>query len=574
MQSDTEVLSDFFRSIWREAKGHVYLALKTPGNNEWQQRFFEWPVDESLVTQFVINERTSHEVYFAPAIFREPSALKANVLGSFCFWLEFDGSLPVDFGEVPAPSMIVQTSTETHQHIYWATDTFIDSVEKIETVNRSLAYQLGADVSGWDANQVLRPPQTLNHKKKLQAKIVAKNDKVVSSVAFSDKLVINLPPKIEVEGPLPQLPEVVRKYTFSRETWDLFAKGVRWDRSAGLMKLGYCLAEMNLTNHEMMALLLDADKRWGKFTGRNDQVKRLSEIITIAKLKHPFKTNTSPEATIVSIGDTSLLATELKVDWLWEGVLHQSGYLLLTGHTGVGKSQFSLDFAAHLVLGEDFLGRKVHTSKKVAFISLEMGLVELKLMREMQVQRYNEEQRMVLEKNMRHVPVGFPIYFNRDENQKMIQEFIEREGIECVIFDSLGSMTEQELSQERDAKGLMDWNDHLRAELGISTIIIHHHRKAQTGNKRPNSISDIYGSHYFTARATTVMTLWDPKFTGLIEVSYQKMRLSKREKPHAIKRQDDLCFELSSDKVEFIVDDTEIDITEPTAPEIKDAFDI
>jgi RecA-family ATPase len=125
-------------------------------------------------------------------------------------------------------------------------------------------------------------------------------------------------------------------------------------------------------------------------------------------------------------------------------------------------------------------------------------------------------------------------------------------------------MTEQELSKETDAKLLMDWNDHLRVEFGISTIIIHHHRKAQTGNKRPNSIADIYGSHYFTARATTVMTLWDPKKSGLIEVSFQKMRMAAPEKAYAIQRKDDLTFETSSARIEF-VDDT-IDITDEATP--------
>ena len=170
LSSDQAILSEFYRTIWREEKGYVYLALRDPAKGKddpgyWQRRFFEWPTEEHLVIQTTINERASYDVYFAPSLFREASSKKEALLGSFCFWLEFDGSMPVDLGDVPNPNIIVQTSTETHQHLYWCVDQLMEQ-DRIETVNQSLAYTLGADVSGWDANQVLRPPQTLNHKKK------------------------------------------------------------------------------------------------------------------------------------------------------------------------------------------------------------------------------------------------------------------------------------------------------------------------------------------------------------------------------------------------------------------------
>lgn len=565
LPSEQSTLLEFFRRIWREEKGYVYIALKDPNLPKddprfWQRKYFEWPAEEIPVVQTVLSNRSSHDVYFAPSIFRERSSKKEAVLGSFCFWIEFDGAMPAELKGLPNPSMIVQTSTETHQHIYWCVDQLLP-VEKLEAVNRSLTYELGADSSGWDANQVLRPPGTLNHKKQLQASLIHNSEQFISSVAFNEIQLKNLPPKLDLNGLLPDVSEVVSKYQFPRNVWDLFKNGVTSDRSAGLMNLGYSLAEMNLMNLEILAILLHADNRWGKFSKRNDQMQRLGEIVTRARQKYPYKPSSSlPELHIVSIGDRTLLTTDIKVDWLWHGVLHQQGYLLLTGHTGVGKSQLSLDFAAHLVLGKEYLGCAIEGRKKVLFVSMEMGILELKYVREHQIVSYTEEERVVLENNLRYHPQGYPIYFNRDEHKVMLEEVIQREKVDCVIFDSLGSMTEQELSKETDAKNLMDWNDHLRAELGIATIIIHHHRKAQTGNKRPNSISDIYGSHYFTARATTVMTMWDVRKSGLIEVSFQKMRLSAPLKPWAIQRQSDLTFVLSNNKI--IQDDSPIDLTD------------
>lgn len=580
MSQEQGILSEFYRTIWRQEKGHVYIALKDPAKKPgdigyWTQRFFEWPTEEHLVIQETLNRRQTHDVYFAPAMFREPSSRKEHVAGAFCFWLEFDGNLPVDLGEVPNPSIVIQTSTETHQHLYWCLDQMVE-IDRIESVNRSLAYQLGADTSGWDANQVLRPPLTLNHRKRAQAKLVAKTDNWINSVAFSAEFSKNLPPKIELSGQLPDISDIIRKYEFDRKVWDLFKDGVKVDRSAGLMALGYHLAEMNLPNMEIFALLINADNRWGKFSKRDDQYKRLAEIVTHARTKYPYKIDSSKsEATLIAIGDLTLRATEVKIEWIVGGLLHQTGYMLLTGHTGVGKSQFCGDLASHLCLGKEFLGREVSTSKRVLFVSLEMGLVELKWLRGEQLKNLSSEDISILDNNLKFLPVGYPIYFNRAENRVHLEELVQKGQFDVVIFDSLGSMTEQELSKETDAKLLMDWNDHLRVEFGISTIIIHHHRKAQTGNKRPNSIADIYGSHYFTARATTVMTLWDPRKSGLIEVSFQKMRMSAPEKPWAIQRRDDLTFEVSSGKLSIeIYDDTnEVDVSDNTNVMLPEGFD-
>jgi len=412
----------------------------------------------------------------------------------------------------------------------------------------------------------LRPPETLNHKKNLKASLVYNSEHFISSVAFSGKIVENLPPKLEVTGPLLNPKDFVHKYSFSTDVWTLFKDGVTHDRSAGLMALGYYLAEMNLTNPEILAMLVHADDRWGKFSKRNDQIQRLIEIVTKARQKYPFKIESDkPEVQIISIGDSTLISTEVNVEWLWNGMLHETGYMLLTGHTGVGKSQFSLNLGAHIALGRDFLGREIISPKKVGFLSLEMGIVEVKYIRELQRSSLSEDDKKILEKNFRFHVLGYPLYLNRDDNKFTVEDFIQREGIELLIFDSLGSMTEQELSKETDAKNLMDWNDHLRSELGISTLIIHHHRKAQTGNKRPNSISDIYGSHYFTARATSVIILWESRKKGLIEVTGPKIRLAPPLTPFAITRQNDLTFAMSSDKLVILDEEEEINVADAIA---------
>src|SRR5438445_26229 len=89
----------FFEYIWGNETGHAYLALKVAGNqHQFTQHFFEWPRQASEIVSFVAEKTADYEVYFAPALFEEPSAKKAEVKGAHVVWVEFDGNTPTDLG--------------------------------------------------------------------------------------------------------------------------------------------------------------------------------------------------------------------------------------------------------------------------------------------------------------------------------------------------------------------------------------------------------------------------------------------------------------------------------------------
>lgn len=546
----------FFDLLYKEEPGFVYVALKEPKSGMWQQEFFDWPSEKESLLDFIQRNHNKQEVYFAPALFSRKEAKKDAVKGSHCFWVEFDGTIPDDTEGIPEPSIKIQSSIDGHEHWYWLLDEFITSIPVIEESNRKLTYTLGSDVSGWDANQVLRPPGTTNHKREKTVICLRLNH----STQLLDFTADLQPAPIKLDEPppeeIPSVEDVIAKIAVPKNLWNLFRKGVpQGSRSDGLMALGYGFAELkpNLSTEELLSVLLNADNRWGKFSQRTDQLTRLLDIIVKARIKYPVDVELGEIEEVFEFpkfGFTSFTQTEITIDWIWKGWLHKQGYFLLTGPSGVGKSQFALNFAEKAVLQQSFLQEEMERPLRIGFLSLEMGHVELKHFIDLQSQGFTTEELEVLEKNLRLYPVGEPLYLTRDQNKVFVEELIGDEQLDGLIIDSLGSVTSTSLTSEEEVKNLMDWNDRLRKRMNCFTMFIHHHRKASGDNRKPNKLSDVYGSQYITARTTTTLTLWETA-KGLTAIPL-KIRLRQRPDAFMIERDENLHFTKSEKSIMIV----------------------
>lgn len=165
----TEGLSEFFDYIWSDTEAFVYLPTLDRATSQWVKAMFMWPRQKSGVIRHVLKQTSSGlEVFYSPALYKQARPIKENVQGSWTFWVDFDGNAPVpeELSEnVPQPTLRMRSSLEGHEHWYWRLDEFVTDIATIDERNRSLAYLLQADTSGWDADQVLRPPFTRNYKR-------------------------------------------------------------------------------------------------------------------------------------------------------------------------------------------------------------------------------------------------------------------------------------------------------------------------------------------------------------------------------------------------------------------------
>lgn len=544
-------LPSFLDYLYGGLEGYVSAATKrvvTDSNGkptvEFTREAFTWPNDAKELHDWIIDRSATYEVYASCAIFSQPTGKREHFKATNVVWTEFDGTVPSveQLGEIPSPTLRVQSSAEGHQHWYWKLEAPLTDVDKVEGINRSLTYQLGADASAWDAVQILRPPATYNHKRDKPVFITGISETTVSPVHF-DVLTPVEPQHVEVPEAIPDITEVVLKYAWPQEVSDLYrtkAPAEGQDRSAMLMRLGYYLAEMGLTDGEMFSVLRNADDRWGKFKDRTDRNRRLSDLIAKAKLKHPGEI-TIPADAVPIYGLLSFLNTEVEIEWVIPGLLQEQGYMLLTGPAGVGKTQFSLRWAINLALGRSFLEHEIATPRRILFFSLEMGHADLKYFLTTMCQHMPQEDLLLLEQNLLIAPLGEAFYLDQSKEQAQFEAILNDFKPSGVFVDSVGSSSSGNVSDEGTVKALMDFNDKIRQRHNCFTWFIHHNRKAQGDNKKPNKQSDVYGNQYLVNRATSVYCLW-PAGGSNIDVLPLKKRLAQMEDPWRITRNPNLDF--------------------------------
>lgn len=175
--------AEFLSTIWGTEDRGLYalvVAQENPdgaADNEdtWHTFGFRWPKGLApAIKRIARSEQAGANVYICPALYTSPNRLREHVAGSWVLWMDSDGNAPMTFdGPVPAPSIRVRTSSPRNIHDYWLLDEFLEDVDSLETGNRSITAFFGADASGWDATQLLRPPGTTNRKNGLPVRVLS-----------------------------------------------------------------------------------------------------------------------------------------------------------------------------------------------------------------------------------------------------------------------------------------------------------------------------------------------------------------------------------------------------------------
>ncbi len=411
----------------------------------------------------------------------------------------------------------------------------------------------------------MRPPFTTNFKHNLPVVIASFDLTDYPANSFSSfKPVKQLINEGVDEANLPDPLQLIGKYTWDSDTLALLQKDVpEGSRSSALMRVGYKCAELGLSATEAYSIILHLDDRLGKFVHRNDRKKRLLDIVNKALQKYPHKLEEftakgllgAPVAEITRyvFGFKDFMQADFRVDWAIRNLMPMGGCGLIVSPPNVGKTQFVTQLAIHQALGRDFVGYEFESKKrKGLFFSLEMGPTGYFQLLSSVAKDYEDVQDLLQEK-MIIIPLGEPMPLAKLEAANLFfEKLIEEHRPDWIAIDSMQKVFTGKLTDDEPIRAFFNYLSSIRQRYNLYVWIVHHSRKAQGDNKKPNILSDVYGSMYITAEPDVVLSLWeDSPGSGLITLSQLKNRYAEIAKPFKIRRTQNLNFEIVDETTTF-----------------------
>lgn len=525
-------LFDFFDKILGQNTGVLRIASRD-SEEHFRTRLFRWPEEARGVVDKV-NEyiADNKEVYFSPDLYvieaqKQLKFTKDLIKGSSVICLDFDGNAPQDddwYGEhdLPLPSIKVQTSGVFNQHVYWKLDEFVEDIDTLENMRRTLTYTVKSDPSGWDAGQLLRVPYTTNHK---YGKPDTETYNVFIEEDSSDRVyptgsfqtTDDFRPLVGSIIDLDNLPTVSRVLLRSSDLTDDFMDLFEGTpdpntRSDALMRVAYDAAEADLSNEDIYTLLLDADSRWGKYYRRKDRHLRYVDIIERAKAKYPHG------AIEISITDEvgggyqrvygfgELIDSVDTIQWIFEGWLSVGGYGILAGPPNVGKTQLAIRLSVACVLQRNFIGWENRSDRpmRVVFYSLEMSKLAIKFFLDTMVDLLPFKE--LLQENFKILPLAQLVDMNDKKMREQVLSDIDTIRPDLVIIDSLSMAVSESLADDKAARSLNANIKVIRNVAKCAVVSVHHSKKSQGGKTLTGDMDDLYGSRFITAEADFVTT--------------------------------------------------------------------
>jgi RecA-family ATPase len=229
-----------------------------------------------------------------------------------------------------------------------------------------------------------------------------------------------------------------------------------------------------------------------------------------------------------------------EIDWVIDGFIHRKGLLVTFGPAGVGKSQLLLRACEAMSTGRDFLKWRVVKPMKMLYISLEMPDEELYHFLTTMKMTDNP----LLQTNFMVMPLGLSIKIGSGIAKEHLNRVVEKFQPDGIIIDSFIKAVGDDINNTKVVIDVIDYVDtYLRLKYGCFVWFIHHPRKGQPNNKRPDKLDDMFGASYLGNSATNVFTLWKGN-SDLLKVNCLKLRMAAQFEPFNIRRTSNLDFEV------------------------------
>lgn len=584
MPDDIEV-GAFLDKFWGGETGKVYIATLEDGRrSSFKQTLVEWPLKREKIISFALGlAATGKDVFFCPSVFKEdaPEPKRPYVKSVNSHWLDFDGNAPEDWASVakekgvPEPSLIVQSSVQGQQHVYWFTDRVStpEGLDTAENITRNLTAAFGTDKAGWDLPQLLRIPYTFNygfkpsveggeHKPWYQGEpvrpLILKDEptkfdpNTFGNLTSAERKILE---KIKI-GNIPPIAEVLALGKWSKTMFEHFQMTEQESsdaspnkRSGSIQRLAYYAAENGFTDEQIYSILDDADRRWRKYieshsrSGRDkilrDSIARardkigylVGDELTLAGLTGSTESSPISDPKFV-FSYVEFLEEDFHVDWLLDELIAVEGLGLIVGQPGVGKTRLALQLGLELAAGKDRIITWSNSTgpKKVGMLSLEMAQAPLGTFLASFREHYADDE-LQIDRNFHVAPIGTAIPLDMPAGQALVTNFLSEYKKDLLIIDSLQASVSKQMTDELAMKSVMDFVAQTRKRFGCSIMFIHHERKRtsdRAGMMTPGELSDVYGSQMINAAIDYAVGLSEVA-EGRVDMSIYKNRLALKQ---------------------------------------------
>lgn len=364
---------------WGKQRGYVFFpwidgsaedkAQRIRGYNEGPA--FKWPEERDRILEH-LGSHTEDDMYWCPSIFEKKQRKLELAMDEHALWADLDEVDPREIDEEYKPSIAWETSPGRYQALWLITGGDIQGASWPGNENQRLTYYLGADHSGWDTTQLLRVPGWKNHKYDYggdaQGRLLWHNGPRYLGDHFE-----NLP-EVTGGGGADMAADVLEETIDAidrHEAWGRVrlkcSKDVRelvaarstggQDRSDKLWQIERDLADAGCTVPEIVAIVRETV--WNKFSGRNDELRRLVTEAAKAIGERSAETEKKIERDREEKPKPRNLFTMVKEAeppvWLIKGILTQGSCGFLAGEPKSYKSWCGLDLALSIATGAPFL---------------------------------------------------------------------------------------------------------------------------------------------------------------------------------------------------------------------------
>lgn len=589
-----DAAATFLRVIWDRPGWHTLcLGRKDLSRPTFSEHWFRLPTDAAKLDTFLNAESTGqHDVYYSPVSYGQSKRIKAFASDTAWLWSDLDTATPEQFPtDVPKPTVVLESSPGRFQALWRLTQRA--STYEVESINKGLAYKLGADRNGWDYTQLLRVPGFRNLK--YSDSPVVRTSKLSSTAnvspigAFQNYrmgVALDIPSDVN-QAAVVEAANRLDPYRLHQEYRSRLSERINHlldtpsingesDRSNRLWELECALWEFEFDAHEVLALVRASV--WNKYQGQNRENTQLVREIFRAKAKVDSKLSlvaaqtlpdgepqggndnydeedpelaallAQPEITYLEEAPPQTFTLKIKTmaewleadlpkpRWLVHNVLPEFEQCIVSGAQKTLKSFLAKDLAMSVALGTPLFGYfPVSEAKPVLYLQQEIDAS----------QSQDRGRRIAAAKgafSANKVIRNGPMYILEEtmtsiadpDNQREFEYFIKTHGIGLFLVDPLYlSISPADENVQQQIVPIVQWLTKLKTEYGCQTVVFHHF--SQSGiNSGTSSVSNIRGSTVFVGYfSTSIVLLTDPKNDLLVHYDI-KVRSQPAVKPFSV----------------------------------------